>query len=346
MTPLSIVVREDAMAPFDRWLATELSHTIGRALPRALVRKAIVSGVVAVGGRIVRDPGLLVKRGPSVFIRHFDWLKEREPERTLRILYEDDWVIAVDKPEGLPTHESKDPQRPSLTRMVEAHVGRRVSVHHRLDSGTSGVILFAKRAEANPALARAFAGREIVKSYVALVARPPVDWPKELEIDTPILVTANGEVRVDGKGAPAITRIRVIARRARHLLIEARPLTGRKHQIRAHLASVEAPIVGDRRYGGPPSPSGRIMLHAERIELAHPVTAEPLVISSPRPDEFREPAKAAIPPSAPRPPGTAQRSKRPEPGSKPGGAPRPQKRSRTGKGRRRPGNAGALGTRR
>jgi len=344
MKPLSIVVREDSMVPLDRWLATELSAALGRQVPRGLVRRAIVGGVVTVAGRIVRDPGMVPRRGPSVFIRHFDWLPVAEPALILRVLHEDDAVIAVDKPAGLPTHGNKDADRPSLTGLVERHAGRPVFVHHRLDAGTSGVVLFAKMAEANASLARSFAEREVEKTYVALVARPPIDWPREMTIDTPILVSNNGSVRIDRAGIPAETRLRILERRADSLLLEAKPVTGRKHQIRVHLASVGAPVIGDSRYGGPPAKSRRLMLHAERIELDHPVTGKRLVVSSPRPDEFGEQASPSRS-SRSRPPGT---DRRPAIGAVPGrrpAEPRSGTNSHKGRPRRKPGGGGGRGSR-
>ncbi len=329
MKPLSIAVLKDAMVPLDRWLATELTGVLKRPVARSLTRKAIVGGLVAVAGRIVREPDLMLRQGPSVFVRSFDWLPKRETAQKVTVLYEDTWLIAIDKPAGLPTHETKDVDRLSLTQLVERHVGRRVFVHHRLDAGTSGVVLFAKAPEANASLARSFALREVEKVYVAVVGRPPIDWPSELRIDTPIVVSSNGSVRVGQAGVPAVTLVRVLERRPDRLLIEARPVTGRKHQIRVHLASAHAAIVGDSRYGGAPSQASRLMLHAERIELQHPVTGVRLVVSSPRPDEFR-----------PRRDGGATKSEdvwsnRPNPGGQPGGDPRPARpgpRSRPGVG--------------
>lgn len=329
------------MVPLDRWLATELSRTLGRPVPRSLVRRAIVGGVVSVAGRIVRDPGLVPRKGPSVFVRHFEWLPGPEPARTLQVLYEDDAMIVVDKPVGLPTHGNKDEERPSLTGLVEQYIGGPVFVHHRLDAGTSGVVLFAKVAEANPSLARSFGGRAVDKTYVALVARPPVDWTQEMIIDTPILVSSNGSVRVDRVGASAETRVRVLERRADDLLVEAKPVTGRKHQIRVHLASLGAPILGDARYGGPSA--NRLMLHAERIELDHPLRGGRLVVESPRPKEFAGPALLNRA-SRSRPPVRAPRSATrvvPESrsGERPGG-----KRSRKGRSPRRPGGGGGRGS--
>ena len=355
MRSLSIPVREDAVVPLDRWLATELTQALKRPVPRGLTRKAIVGGLVTVGGRIARQPQLMLARGPSVFVRSFDWLPRQEAASPLKILYEDEWLIAVDKPAGLATHETKDVHRLSLTQLLEARVGKRLFVHHRLDAGTSGVMLFAKAAEANAALARSFGGRRVDKTYLALIHRPPIDWPTEMPIHTPILVASNGTVRVDDHGVPAATIVRVLDRRPHHLLVEAKTLTGRKHQIRVHLASVGAPIVGDSRYGRPNPLGARLMLHAERIELEHPVTGLKLSIKSPRPAEFQpamagewKKGRAPTVPRSSRPHrhGADPRSATPESHPRTSAGPGPRTPSHKGRTRRRPETAPERGSRR
>jgi 23S rRNA pseudouridine1911/1915/1917 synthase len=281
---LSIPIREDAQIPLDRWLATALCLELGRPVPRGLVRKAIVSGLVAIGGRIAKDPSTMPRKGPSVFVRHFDWLPDLASPPDFHVLYEDDAIIAVDKPAGLSMHANRDQSRPSLESLVGKHVEAPVFIHHRLDAATSGVVVFAKAAAANAALARAFSSRAVEKTYLALVVRPPIDWPERMSLDSSILVAENGTVRADPAGKSALTHVRVLERRAGHLLLEARLVTGRKHQIRVHLSALGAPIVGDTRYGGPPAP--RLMLHAERLELDHPITGGRVVVASPRPEEF------------------------------------------------------------
>lgn len=352
MKSVSIVVQQDAMAPLDRWLADALAEALRRPVPRGLARRAIVAGLVTVGGRIARDPGLMLRRGPSVFLRTLDWLPAAEPAPTLRILFEDAWLIAVDKPSGLPTHETKDPTRPSLTALIENHVGHRVFVHHRLDAGTSGVVVFAKAAEANASLAASFAERAVDKTYLALVHRPPIDWPAEMAIDSPIAVLKNGKVRVGTSGSTAATRVRVLQRGRDRCLVEAKPLTGRKHQIRVHLASVAAPIIGDVRYGTPSARPGRLMLHAERLELDHPLTGERLTIVSPRPPEFTvrgegSPVeKAAVSRPEPPPPRAAgPGSRTSDRVSRPGVGRPPASRSHKGKERRTTDRARARGSR-
>jgi 23S rRNA-/tRNA-specific pseudouridylate synthase len=194
------------------------------------------------------------------------------------VLFRDAVLLAVDKPPGLPTHATADPGRPSLVGHVERYLGARgapryVAVHQRLDRDTSGVVLFATDRRANEGLAGAFAGRLVEKTYLALTARPAavpdgrrlVSLPLERPAETEVVVR---EVLPDA------------------LLVEARPRTGRKHQVRAHLAHAGMPILGDPVYGDAGGRAPRPMLHASRLALPHPLTGARLVIESPLPADF------------------------------------------------------------
>jgi 23S rRNA pseudouridine1911/1915/1917 synthase len=268
-------------------LAAWLPDALQRPLSRAALRRLVMAGVVRVAGRPLRRPGAPVRAGLAITAEvRLDRLAppaapfELAPER---ILYEDEWLIAVDKPAGLPTHVGADRLRPNLVDAVERVLGARgasdrLGVHQRLDRDTSGVVLFAKSAAANPGLAAAFGERRVVKVYRALTARPPRAASRWTSDD-------------DVHGQPAQTDFEVLATLPRALLLEARPRTGRKHQIRVHLALAGMPILGDRRYGGaaPGLPhAARVMLHAARLELLHPVTLSRLVLESPEPPDFRK----------------------------------------------------------
>lgn len=342
MKSISIAVREDAMVPFDRWLASELDRRLGRPVPRSLCRKAITAGLVTVAGRVERDPGLRLSRGRSVFVHTLSWLPEPRVSAQPAILFEDEWLLALDKPAGLPTHETADQARASLTVFAERHAGHRVFVHHRLDAETSGCVLFAKKAAANPGLARAFSGREVEKTYVAMVEAPANEWPTDFTIDTPLTVHTNGRVSAGPGGESAQTRVHVLLRRRERLLVEARPVTGRKHQIRAHLASMGAPICGDARYGG--SKAGRLLLHARELLLAHPVTGQELRISSPLPSVFDTDDRATSPDRS-RPRAEAEGPGRRHPPARSSDAPRPKTADRTEGARRTRGRAAAHGSR-
>jgi RluA family pseudouridine synthase len=158
----------------------------------------------------------------------------------------DDW-LAVDKPAGMPTQPPRDRAEPSLEEILRAEY-RTIYLVHRLDTPTSGVVLFARTREAAASLSHLFATGEMHKTYVAIVD-PPIT--EERVIDTPI----------DGKDA--VTTVRPVKGR----LVDVEIKTGRTHQIRRHLASIGHPVAGDRRYG-PGAKASRLMLHAWRLEHA------------------------------------------------------------------------------
>ncbi len=281
----------------ERWLATAL----GRPVPRARVRALVAAGQVRVDGAVPRGAGRPLRAGQRVqAVVRPDLLRPRA-ERTDRpfrlteraVLFRDDALLAVDKPAGLPTHATADPNRPSLVAHVERslrELGRSsyVGVHQRLDRDTSGVVLFATDERANAGLARAFEERRVEKTYVALVARPPVVPGGPLVVRRPVGSRDRRKASTVGdEGAkPAETEVVVREVLADALLVEARPRTGRRHQVRVHLAHAGMPILGDPLYGDAGGRAPRLMLHARRLALPHPLTGEPLVIESPLPEDF------------------------------------------------------------
>lgn len=222
------------------------------------------------------------------------------------LLYRDPWIIAVDKPSGLPSQATRDPQRDHLVAAVrrlleaepEAAPIRQGApwLHHRLDVETSGALVLAVHPDANAGLTRAFRDRLAQKEYRAVVARPaPGALPPPL-LEQPLrkerhrgrdrmVVTRSG-------GRSARTRVRALAPAdGPLLLLELTPETGRMHQLRAHLAHAGFPILGDRLYGdalprGLRSLAPRLMLHALRLTLPHPVTGQDLAVEAPLPPEF------------------------------------------------------------
>lgn len=170
----------------------------------------------------------------------------------------DDW-IAVDKPAGMPTQPPRDRKVLSLEEFLRLEY-RTIYLVHRLDTPTSGVVLFARTRQAAASLSELFAAGAIRKTYIAAVAG---EIREPLTIDTPI----------DGKEALSLVRP------AGGSKVEVEIKSGRTHQIRIHLASVGHPVAGDRRYGGPPAK--RLMLHAWKLE--HPEIGS---IDAPIPPEF------------------------------------------------------------
>lgn len=290
-----------------------LPQALGQPLSKGKIRRLVMAGAVRIDGLVSRRPGALLAASGTLDVRVRMSLLEDRTSRdrpfvltAARVLYEDAWVIVVDKPPGLPTPPTVDPGRPSLFAAVRAWLSERagreayLGLHQRLDRDTSGVVLFAKDPRVNPALADAFARHEVVKTYHALVGVPVKPPPREWRVCSSLAAVGKGaqaRVRsvVDG-GSPAETAFAVREVLDRGLLIEAVPRTGRKHQVRVHLAEAGLAILGDDLYAGRGPVSRdvpRLMLHAVRLELLHPATGAPLVIESPYPEDFRR-VRAAL----------------------------------------------------
>lgn len=210
--------------------------------------------------------GLNVEKNPLQDDRHRD--------SKLDIIYEDEWIVAVNKPAGMLSVPGKDGLASVLERLQELYPDSDSPLLvHRLDMDTSGILLAAKTKEVHQRLQELFATREIKKRYTALLdGRVEADsgmirLPLCLNPDDRPRQMVNHEL-----GKPAVTRYQVISRTEKRTLVSFFPLTGRTHQLRVHAAHPEGlhcPIVGDNLYG---KPADRLYLHAAQIEFVHPVT--------------------------------------------------------------------------
>ena len=221
-------------------------------------------------------------------------------------MHEDAHLIVVNKPAGITTlHDAARPDEPDLHALLQERFGRLWPVH-RLDRDTSGVIVFARTEAAHRSLSEWFQERDVAKVYHAIVVGNP-PW-SERTADAPL--RADGDRRhrtvVDAaRGKPAVTHFRVLQRLRRYTLVEARPETGRTHQIRVHAALLGHPIAADDLYGdGRPiflshlkrdyrSNSAqelplmsRVALHARGLTLNHPATGESLELHAPYAKDF------------------------------------------------------------
>lgn len=232
---------------------------------------------------------------------------------TIPIVYSDDSILIVDKPAGfLSIPDRWDPDAPVLVSALAKEWGRLLVVH-RIDKDTSGVLVFARTVESHRALSAAFESRAVSKVYHALVRGVP-DWDETI-CDLPLLIDADRQHRTvveRRRGKSAFTSFRVLSRFAASglfpgaALVEARPETGRTHQIRVHLAAMGHPCLCDPLYGdgkplllskvkrkwkGDPFDErplvSRAALHALSVEFLHPVSGETLKFAAPLPKDMR-----------------------------------------------------------
>jgi RluA family pseudouridine synthase len=240
------------------------------------------------------------------------------------ILLEDEDIVAFDKPSGLAVafERREGGDRPTLMSLVRGRYGPATANVHRLDAGASGVVLCARTKPALDFLSGQFQSKTVRKTYHALVALGPQDpagadtrrdaagaLPAQFTVDLALGEDEHkpGRVRVFRKrgGKPSVTEFRVLESFGRFAWVECRPLTGRMHQVRVHLASAGAPVLNDPLYGDAGSVlllSGlkrgykgrdterpliaRLALHASSLGFTHPRSREPVEVSAPLPEDF------------------------------------------------------------
>ena len=296
-----VVAREFSGWRADRYVA----HKIPR-LSRTRVQRILKDHAFDEAGLAVK-PNRSLRAGEriTVYKRPPD---EPDAPRRFGVLLEDEWLLAVDKPPCLPVHPSARYYRNTLTTLLEERYGTpRPVITHRLDSETSGIVLCAKGIDAERAVKRMFADRKVEKTYLAVISGA-LDPPAG-RIEAPLSQDEGSAIHVkmgcrDPDGLPSLTEYRTLEVRGARSLVELHPRTGRQHQIRAHLAHVGHPVVGDKMYGPDESlfleyletgmtedlarRAGHVRqaLHAAALELVHPFTKAAVRIESPLPEDI------------------------------------------------------------
>lgn len=281
----------------DRYVAERVP-----ALSRARVQRLIEEGAVTVGGA-VRKASYKVQPGDLVLVRvpppaPLELTPEPMP---LEVIYEDDDLVAINKPAGLVVHPSPGHPSGTLVHALLAHCPTlstmggtlRPGIVHRLDKDTSGLILIAKHDEAHSHLKSQFKGRAVSKVYLALVEGELT--PPRGRVEAPVGRDPHKRkhmrvVSVSEGGREAVTEYRVLEVLEGKTLVEVHPVTGRTHQVRVHLSALGHPVVGDRVYGFRRRQPGldRQFLHAWKLTFHLPSTAEPITLVAPLPADLRQ----------------------------------------------------------
>jgi 23S rRNA pseudouridine955/2504/2580 synthase len=298
----------------DQFLTEWVPQVAGEEFSKAKMRKLIQMGFVFLNGSRckIASKELRFKARVEIFLDRPALMQGDETQTSDRIfelkssdiVFEDDAIIVMNKPFGLPTQPTLDRKRPCLYTALIQFLSERegkpayVGLHHRLDRDTSGVILFTKKKEANLGVSRIFQEHLAQKTYYAItgVTTAVATAVKEIwQIDnflgkTPGTKKSSIMKSVRSGGDRAITDFKRLWISSTAQLIEAKPLTGRMHQIRVHLAEGGLPIFGDRTYGTDLSADAapRLMLHARILTFPHPMTGQVITVAAPLPEDFQK----------------------------------------------------------
>ena len=265
-------------------------------VPRADVQRAIERGAVRVDG-VARAKSFRLSGGERIEAELADDQPPEPEPGGVPVRLADDHLMVIAKPAGLVTHPTASRRTGTLVNRLLgmgiplSAVGgeERPGIVHRLDAGTSGLMIVAKTDEAHRVLGRMLAAREISRTYLALVRGSP--GHDVFAVEAP-LTRRRARVTVETEtGVEAVTDFEVRERFSGSALLVARPRTGRTHQIRVHLSSVGHPIVGDRAYGGAGELARtlgltRPFLHAWRLAFDHPITGERIELEEPLPEDL------------------------------------------------------------
>jgi tRNA pseudouridine32 synthase/23S rRNA pseudouridine746 synthase/23S rRNA pseudouridine1911/1915/1917 synthase len=266
---------KDSMTLFEtlKILAPDSSHS--------KLRSWLQQGRVVVDQKVQKIGSTPLSIGQTVEIVQ----KEQILDQGLKIIFEDQHIVVVDKPSGLLSVASNDTKEPSVYGILKKHYSyRKVFVVHRIDQDTSGVLLFALTEEACEKLKEIFEKHSLERVYIAMCQGFPLE--KKGTYQSLLFEDANYVVKTTkdpSKGKLAITHYEVLRKKKEYCFLKVTLETGRKNQIRVHFAEALHPIVGDRKYGAKINPLKRLGLHAATLSINHPITEKLMTFNSPCP---------------------------------------------------------------
>jgi 23S rRNA pseudouridine1911/1915/1917 synthase len=297
------------MARIEEWIVeaelagTRLDSAINqkyKTVSRTLVQEMLKNGEITVNGSPAK-PGQKLKGGENIRIAFRDDEVTTDIQATnldFPILYEDKYIIAINKPAGLVVHPGAGQEKTTVvsallghTRLSPIGAPTRPGVVHRLDKDTSGVMILAKTRDAHRKLSEAFAAHEIEKEYHALIQGHIVNRKGRIEvaIERDKIHRKRMKATSAEKGRMAISIFEVVEYLKSSSLVKVRILTGRTHQIRVHMAFTGHPLLGDVTYGGKKwERKSQHFLHSSRLALKHPITGKEMVFEAPLPPAFAQ----------------------------------------------------------
>lgn len=285
-----VVPSETQGMRLDKFLAARVEE-----LSRTKIQQRITGGDAQVDGQTVK-PSYVVNEKEQITLEITDLGSTEEPKPQslpLEVIYEDSSLIIVNKPTGMVVHPAPGHRDGTLVNALVAHCHhlpdteepRRPGIVHRLDKGTSGILVVAKSRKSLESLKQQFQSREVPKTYFAVVEGNFSE--KEGVIEAPIGRHSRQKTKmaVTLSGKSARTEFQVLESLPDNkTLLRVNPISGRTHQIRVHLSYIDKPVVGDQDYGN--GGDGRIMLHAFKLQFRHPETTNQVSFEAPLPEEF------------------------------------------------------------
>ncbi|MBD5297513.1 MAG: RluA family pseudouridine synthase [Bacteroides sp.] len=286
--------KPDVIKTFDVAEPARLMEFVASALPeikRTRIKQMLAHNQVAVNGTPQRQFDLELQPGDSVkvnFVREFKVFSHRR----MKIVYEDDDIIIINKGYGLLSMGNDKVKEGTAYSILKDYVkwsnpANKIFIVHRLDRDTSGLMMFAKTPEAKEAMQHNWNNMVLNRKYLAVVEGAP----EEAQGTIRSYLVENSKFEVYSTDNPeegqlAVTRYKTLSAGKRFALLEVELDTGRKNQIRVHMKDLGHPISGDRKYGASPSPIHRLCLHAQTLRFIHPVTRREMNFTTPVPSSF------------------------------------------------------------